>query len=306
MKKKALSLLVGIIALLLACANTRGNTADPKTLPVGIYLGFGQIVPGSTPQKFAPGVISVPGTTERSLSLSPNGDELFFARTTGFPNTKIMTMKRKDDGWTQPEPAAFLKDDFATQAVFSPDGQYLYFSSSRGKSDIEHYSLWRAKKVGNGWSEPENIIDPDTTGKAFIELHPTVSQDYSIYFMSWDMNRQIGDIYVSRQVDGAYAAPVMLGPPISTQYNELRPTISPDGKYLLFESDRPGGLGGSDIYITFNRSDGSWSAPKNLGSTVNTASEDEVPNISPDGKYWFFMKNGDIYWREAPVLPNPE
>jgi len=123
----------------------------------GPYLG--QKLPGLVPKVFAPGVISIAGSIEASLSLSPKGDELFFTRSSGWPHCKIMHMKRHGDKWSMPEPAAFLKDDWAVQAVFSPDGQYLYYSTSRGKSDIRYYSLWRSKKVGDGWSEPESVVD---------------------------------------------------------------------------------------------------------------------------------------------------
>jgi hypothetical protein len=263
----------------------------------GPYLG--QTPPGATPKVFAPGVISVDGTTERSLSLSPKGDELFFTRSDGWPNTRIMHMTRHGDTWSAPEPAAFLKDDWATQAVFSPDGQYLYFSTSRGKPDIQFYSIWRSKKTPNGWSEPESVIDMG--GGLMMEFHPSVARSGSVYFLYWDFENQTGDIYVAKLIDGRYAAPVILGPPISTQHNEVRPTVDPNEKYLLFESDRPGGYGETDIYIAFRNKDGTWSAPKNLGPTINTSGVDDTPQISPDGKYWFFSMDGDIYWRQAPT-----
>jgi hypothetical protein len=278
-----------------------GEKEKPKVRTMsGPYLG--ETPPGRTPKVFARGVISVNGTIEHSLSLSPKGDELFFARGSGWPNTKIMHMKKHGDEWSLPELASFLKGGWGTQPVFSPDGRYLYFSGSLGKPDIEHYSLWRVKKEGDGWSEPENVVDKG--GKPFMEFHPSVARDYSIYFLYWDFARQIGDLYVSRLVDGKYADPVILGPPVSTEYNEVRPTVDTDGRYLLFESNRPGGYGDTDIYITYRNADGTWSSPQNLGPSVNTASIDDTPNISPDGKYWFYSKDSDIWWREAPVLPD--
>ncbi len=259
---------------------------------------MGQKPPGSIPEIFAPGVISVEGSKEHCLSLSPKGDELFFTRS-GWPHSRILHMKRQDDTWTTSEPAPFLKDDGATQAAFSPDGQYLYYSTSHGKSDIRHYSLWRSRKAGGNWSEPESVIDMG--GGLMMEFHPSVARNGSVYFLYWDFSNQMGDLYVARLVNGRYTDPIILGPPISTPYNEVRPTVDPNGKYLLFESDRPGGHGGTDIYIAFRGDDGTWSAPRNLGPSVNTSDDDDVPNISPDGRYWFFSMNGDIYWRQTPV-----
>ena len=108
-------------------------------------------------------------------------------------------------------------------------------------------------------------------------------------------------LHVVTRLRAPYADPVILGPPISTEYNEVRPTIDPDERYLLFESNRPGGYGGTDIYIAFKNDDGTWSSPRNLGPTVNTPGVDDTPNISPDGKYWFSSVNGDIYWRQVPT-----
>ena len=297
---KMISRAVGFILLLLLVtslvARENGKTSEAVTLP---YPG-GKL-PGPVPEVFAPGVISVDGSRERSLAFSPKGDELFFTRSAGWPHSKIMHMKRHGDKWSLPEPAAFLKDDWATQPFFSPDGQYLYYSTSRGKSDIRHYSLWRSRKVGDGWSEPESVLD--LGGGLMMEFHPTVTRDGTLYFLYWDFSKNIGDIYVARLLDGKYTEPVIVKAPVSTDYNEVRPTVDPEGKYLLFESDRPGGYGKTDIYVSYKNDDGTWSPPGNLGPAVNTTDTDDVPNISPDGRYWFFMKDGDIYWREAPVLP---
>jgi hypothetical protein len=104
-----------------------GLAADLKVK--GPYLG--QKPPGLTPEVFAPGVISAGDSKEHSLSLSPKGDVLFFTRTSNWPYSKIMHMKRQGDQWSKPETASFLKDDWATQAVFSPDGRY-WFSSVNG------------------------------------------------------------------------------------------------------------------------------------------------------------------------------
>ena len=199
-----------------------------------------------------------------------------------------------------PKSPDFLKDDWATQPAFSPDGRTLYFSSSRGKEDIRHYSLWRSLKTEDGWSEPESVIDMG--GGPMMEYHPTVACNGSVYFLLWDFPRQIGDLYVSEQVDGCHAEPVLLASPVSGPYNDTRPTVDPQGRYLLFGSNRPGGYGGTDIYITFKKADGSWTTPRNLGPTVNTPANDDMPNISPDGKYWFFARDGDIYWRQVPDI----
>jgi Tol biopolymer transport system component len=249
------------------------------------------------PEVFAPGILSLPDTREHSLAYSPRGDEIFFARGEGWPYTRILRMKRSGDTWSVPEIAPFSKDAYATQPVFSPDGQYLYFSSSHNTEQLRHYTIWRCRRNGDSWSLPEEVVNMG--GSDMHEYHPTVGPDGSLYFLYWDFKAQTGDIWVSRQSDGKHLPPTRLAAPISTEYNEVRPSVDPKGNYLLFESDRPGGFGGTDLYICWKNPDGNWSAPRNLGPEVNTSNDDDVPNISPDGKYWFFQLNGDVYWRDA-------
>lgn len=265
----------------------------------GLYLG--QKPPGKTPELFAPGIVSKKNSKEHCLAVSPKGDEMFFTTGSGWPRSKIMHVKKLGDGWSPAEPAAFLKNDWATQPAFSPDGRYLYFSSSRGQSDIRLYSIWRCKNIGEGWSEPENVIA--MSDDKIMEFHPSVDRDGSMYFLRWDFPNQTGDLYVAKASGDKLAEPVKLNAPISTEFNEVRPTVDPLGRYLLFVSDRPGGCGGDDVYVCFKNTDGTWSAPRNLGPDLNTAGDDDVPTISPDGRYWFFEKSNDIYWRESPLLP---
>jgi len=100
-----------------------------------------------------------------------------------------------------------------------------------------------------------------------------------------------------------WSEPVNIGPTINTTANENNPTLSPDGLSLYFTSDRAGGLGLTDIWVSHRAcGDCPWEAPANLGSPVNTASTDIAPTISIDGHLLFFASGrvpeggvGDIY-----------
>jgi Tol biopolymer transport system component len=82
-----------------------------------------------------------------------------------------------------------------------------------------------------------------------------------------------------------------------------------DGSYVIFESQRPGGYGQSDLYISYNE-DGVWTAPLNLGPVINTTQIEDNPFVSPDGKYLFFnrrtapstMVQTDIWWVDARAV----
>src|SRR5262245_59477515 len=91
---------------------------------------------------------------------------------------------------------------------------------------------------------------------------------------------------------GDWSAPVRLDAPINTDAGEGGPSISDDGLSFYFHSTRPGGVGGEDIYASRRQSlDAPWSTPVNLGPTINTASNDNVPVLSPDGHWMFFSSN---------------
>ncbi len=86
-----------------------------------------------------------------------------------------------------------------------------------------------------------------------------------------------------------WSAPVNLGPTVNSAATDQAPSLSPDGLSLYFGSDRPGGLGGTDLWVS-RRScmDCSWGTPVNLGSVVNSGAGDAGPSLSLDGHLLFF------------------
>ncbi len=90
-------------------------------------------------------------------------------------------------------------------------------------------------------------------------------------------------------VFGPWSAPVNLGPVVNSVYDDLLPEISRDGLSLYFRSDRPGGFGGADIWVSQRTSvNAAWGPPQNLGVNVNTIGVDQSPGLSPDGHRLFF------------------
>jgi len=78
---------------------------------------------------------------------------------------------------------------------------------------------------------------------------------------------------------GPWGDPVNLGPVVNSPSNDQHPAISKDGLSLYITSDRPGGLGGSDIWVSQRASSGDpWGAPENLGPNINSAGNDVAPN----------------------------
>ena len=86
-----------------------------------------------------------------------------------------------------------------------------------------------------------------------------------------------------------WSEPVNLGPAINSSANDNHPAISKDGLSLYITSNRPGGYGGDDIWVSQRaRTEAQWGPPRNLGPNINTASDDGVPTLSHDGHWMFF------------------
>lgn len=149
-------------------------------------------------------------------------------------------------------------------------------------------SLAHTQKFSD-WSTPVNLgatINLPSTGAFF----PTVSKDgLSLYFTASLRSDSLGgwDIYVCRRnsVNDAWGAPQNLGPGINTPYDEGAPFVSIDGHRLYFQSNRPGGFGGSDLYVSRrhdNDDDFGWQPAENLGSGVNTVANEAGPSVFED------------------------
>ena len=82
---------------------------------------------------------------------------------------------------------------------------------------------------------------------------------------------------------------------------------APDESYVIFSSNRSGGYGGNDIYISFRKTDGTWTKAINLGPEINNNDMQLWPYVSPDGKFLFYINledrgNGEVYWLDAGIL----
>lgn len=258
---------------------------------------FGLSSPEDSIKLFAPNIVSLKNVKEKSLAISPIGDEVFFSGGKSWPESKIMQVKKMNNRWGEPQVADFCVDCFATEPTFSPNGRYLFFSSSKGETDIKRYSIWRLERTESGWENLHKIIDIDDPN--IWEFHPSVSKNGSVYFCRWDNKTQFGSIYKSRYIDGSYADPVKIGLSFDNKSSVTDPFVHPDEKYIITSSTDQNGKGGYDVYISHRKKDGSWVPPVNAGEKINTSGDEDSFDVSPDGKFVFIYKQDDIYWTEA-------
>ncbi len=102
-----------------------------------------------------------------------------------------------------------------------------------------------------------------------------------------------GNIYISERVAaGVYSKPEMLDKHINSPSDEIAASINAEGDLIYFASNRPGGFGGTDIYICKKTPHGKWGLPQNAGKEINTVQNEDFPNISPDGKTLYFSSMG--------------
>ena len=182
----------------------------------------------------------------------------------------------------------------------SADGLTLYFNSNRpgGYGD---YDLWVTTRptVYDPWGTPVNL-EPTVNSSAW-EAFPSISADGLSLFFESPRPGGYGsfDLWVTTRAttDDPWGTPVNLGPTVNSSSNDATPGISADGLSLFFESDRSGGYGNFDILVTTRTTiDADWSAPVNLGATVNSSAWDGGPRISADGLLlYFFSRRPDGY-----------
>ena len=130
------------------------------------------------------------------------------------------------------------------------------------------------------WSVPVNL-GPVVNSQSNEDLPHISKNGLSLYFISDRPGGSFGsfDIWVSQRwtLDDPWGAPMNLGPKINTSSNERGPALSRDGHFLFFSSDRAGGFGSQDIWVSYRRhthDDFGWQAPVNVGAGINTADPD--------------------------------
>ncbi|HYG40072.1 MAG TPA: OmpA family protein [Cytophagales bacterium] len=190
-----------------------------------------------------------------------------------------------------------INSDFPEFApLVNADETIMVFTSRREDNispdkyqDNEFYEdIFIAKKVDGKWSDVKNLGEGVNT--KYHDSGVGLSADGKTLYLRHDDNG--GDIYSSElQGDGTWSKPSALKG-INSPYSENSVSISSDGNILFFSSDRPGGFGNLDLYYSILDKKGNWSTPKNLGSKINTESNDDGPFIDYDKKSLFFSSKG--------------
>jgi len=244
-------------------------------------------------------------SAETAPCLSPDGLELYFCdhgsplKPGGYGGGDLWVTTRltKDDSWGGPMNLGPVVNSSANDEhpSLSADGLSLYFSSSRdgGSGAFDLWVTTRQTK-DSPWSDPVNL--GSTVNSKYSEGNPSISTDgLKLYFSDFQYARPDGhggwDIYVTTRptISDPWSIPVNLGSNVNSSRNEAGPYISSDGSTLFLNSNRSGGLGAADLYMTrWNAQDADWEPLINLGPPINRSGFEATAEISPDGSMLYF------------------
>jgi Tol biopolymer transport system component len=261
--------------------------------------------PGITASVFAPGLVSMKDRFEYGNTFSKDGKEFYYSHNVnGKP--QINVIRFENNTWSEPK-TILVHDVYGyNDAFLSPDEKRLYFISDRpldGKGPKKDIDIWYVERKGDGWSEPVNVGSSINAEKN--EYYISFTKKGTMYFSSnagTKENDKNYDIRTAEFSNGKFLPNKKLGDAINTEYYEADVYVHPDETYVIFCSERFDGKGRGDLYVSFRNNKGEWSPAKNMGDAINTDGYEFCPYVTPDGKFLFFSRSGDIYWISAEVI----
>ncbi len=283
-----------LVSVLLFCGKV---TAQERSQIIPELKGpyMGQIPPGLTPKVFAPGVVSTDNISEFSCTVSPAGDEFYFARAAGNQQFTILYTKMTEAGWTEPELAPFSGDYFNHEPYITYDNSKIIWGSRRPLADNKtEYSMWVAERNLSGWDAPYPL--------GFKAMYVTMSKNGILYYTGTGR----GGACLARAIPGinkTYKHEI-LPEPLLSDYWDGHPCIAPDESYIIFDSENRPGNEECGLFISFRQENDKWTEPVNMKAAI---SKGRYAVLSPDSEYLFFSAPGngggkDIYWVSAKIV----
>ncbi len=195
-------------------------------------------------------------------------------------------------------------------AVNTPNDEYLPALTADGETLIftrrfprkatttantkEEEDFYQSRHGDQGWQRATRMSEPVNSNDN--EGAQCISRDGRIMiFTACGRNDGLGrcDLYICQRHGDRWTKPRNMGPAINSGAWESQPSLSMDGKTLYFVSDRKGGYGGTDIWMSTLK-EGVWSNPKNLGPAINTAGNESSPFIHYDNQTLYFASTGHV------------
>lgn len=275
-----------VLALLISVLGFMSTCFSQDKLPIlkGPYMG--QTPPGKVAEPFAPGIISKEGWELEGV-FAPGMKEFYY--TSNRKNATVTGFRMHNNIWQQ-----YTEFRRTGEIVFSPDGNRMYMAKGY------------KERIGDGWSERKSLGPMiDRKDWHIMRLSASSKGTYVFDEATRDGN---GVLRYARLIEGKREEPKPLSKKINTGKWTAHPFIAADESFIIWDSEREGGYGGSDLYISFRQNNGSWGAAINMGEALNSDKEDFYASVTPDGKYILFNRgmddkgNIDIYWVDAQII----
>ncbi|WP_338868966.1 Xaa-Pro aminopeptidase [Myxococcus stipitatus] len=296
-KSWSVGLVAAMSSLSMACA-----AQEPESAKVAEALGaqgvssealWGMTCPTGG-SMFAPGEVSLPERSEYRLTFSADGNTAYYhVDSTEAPFQAIYETHKVNGHFTPGQMVSFSGTYLDTDPFLSPDGQSLFFSSTRpitGTEERPDSDLWMVHKQADGsWGAPQHL-GPNINSDR-MELYVSADRAGNLYFASGTFDSDF-NIYRAERRGPGYAPAQKLPIAInSDDYWEYNSHISADGRVLIFASlNRPEGYGLGDLYASINLGGGRWTKAINLGPKINTEKDEFHPSLSVDGRRIYFVR----------------
>lgn len=222
-------------------------------------------------------------------TFSPDLSEYYFTVSdTNFKKFDVLVISKNKGSWSKPKKAFFNSDYGEHGLSFSPDGNSIYFSSTRPRTatnTINSWQIWKSDKVNGVWNKPICVDIPNMRDK--IVSHPTITNSGTLYFHSSNLDYSEMDIYYSKKVNNKYKNAERARILLDSNVKKCTPYVSPQGDYLIFAS-----IGDElDLMISYSDGKDKWINTKKLSDKINTKGQGN-PYVTPNNKFLFFTTGG--------------
>ena len=250
-------------------------------------------IPNNSPIEFKQDLVPYNKLIHKGI-FSPNMDEYYYTISDKkFEQFDVYVIKKSNGTWPKPSKAFFNSKYNEHGMNFSPNGNTLYFSSTR-PVDIDGvlstWHIWKSDKVKGKWNKPIFVDIPNLRNK--LVSHPIITHSGTLYFHSSNLDYSEMDIYHSKQVNGKFEYAEKTSISLNSKTGKCTPYVSPKEDYLIFAS-----IGNQlDLMISFNDGNGKWINTKKLNNKINDIGQGN-PYVTPDNKYLFFTTgNAENEW----------
>jgi outer membrane protein OmpA-like peptidoglycan-associated protein/tetratricopeptide (TPR) repeat protein len=172
------------------------------------------------------------------------------------------------------------------------DDSMLVFTSSDREINSQEDLYFSIKQNGK-WLQAKKFDNQINTNQS--EGAQTISADGKTMIFTACLRKDgLGscDLYWSQKKGSKWSIPINMGSPINSGYKETQPCLSSNGKVLYFVSNRPGGKGKFDIWMSMREGKNRWGQPINLGDSINTTEDENSPFVHYDNQTIYFSSEG--------------